>query len=122
MPTLHPASVAEYLDFGEYGYALSRFSGMWVGFKAISEIVESGASVAAATVAHLPRTGFFAATRRTALSLARICRARRSRSGWRPRSTRSTPSQKANPIDRHIYDVRQATLWHRHDAARRIST
>ncbi|WP_407177087.1 indolepyruvate ferredoxin oxidoreductase family protein [Bradyrhizobium sp. STM 3562] len=45
MPTLHPASVAEYLAFGEYGYALSRFSGMWVGFKAISEIVESGASI-----------------------------------------------------------------------------
>ncbi len=46
MPTLHPADVGEYLAFGEYGYALSRFSGMWVGFKAISEIVESGASVA----------------------------------------------------------------------------
>ncbi|MCA6126132.1 indolepyruvate ferredoxin oxidoreductase family protein [Bradyrhizobium sp. WSM 1704] len=45
MPTLHPADVGEYLAFGEYGYALSRFSGMWVGFKAISEIVESGASV-----------------------------------------------------------------------------
>src|SRR3954451_3367092 len=46
MPTLPPASVSEYLEFGEYGYALSRFTGMWVGFKAISEIVESGASVA----------------------------------------------------------------------------
>ncbi|MFC4174938.1 indolepyruvate ferredoxin oxidoreductase family protein [Microvirga sp. GCM10011540] len=45
MPTLHPASVSEYLEFGEYGYALSRFSGMWVGFKAVSEIVESGTSV-----------------------------------------------------------------------------
>jgi len=45
IPTLHPASVAEYLAFGEYGYALSRFSGMWVGFKAISETVESCASV-----------------------------------------------------------------------------
>ncbi|MBR9653208.1 indolepyruvate ferredoxin oxidoreductase family protein [Thalassovita aquimarina] len=45
MPTLAPASVAEYLSFGEYGYALSRFSGTWVGFKAISETVESGASV-----------------------------------------------------------------------------
>jgi indolepyruvate ferredoxin oxidoreductase len=45
MPTLNPANVAEYLSFGEYGYALSRFSGMWVGFKAISEAVESGASV-----------------------------------------------------------------------------
>src|SRR5215211_985282 len=45
IPTLHPATVSEYLEFGEYGYALSRFSGMWVGFKAISEIVESGVSL-----------------------------------------------------------------------------
>ncbi|MDN2581167.1 indolepyruvate ferredoxin oxidoreductase family protein [Aquibium sp. ELW1220] len=45
MPTLNPASVAEYLAFGAWGYALSRFSGMWVGFKAISETVESAASV-----------------------------------------------------------------------------
>ena len=45
MPTLNPSNVAEYLSFGEYGYALSRFSGMWVGFKAISETVESCASV-----------------------------------------------------------------------------
>ncbi len=45
MPTLNPASVAEYLAFGEYGIALSRFSGTWVGFKAISETVESGQSV-----------------------------------------------------------------------------
>ncbi len=41
-----PGIVAEYLAFGEYGYALSRFSGMWVGFKAISETVESAASIA----------------------------------------------------------------------------
>jgi indolepyruvate ferredoxin oxidoreductase len=45
MPTLNPSDVAEYLSFGEYGYALSRFSGMWVGFKAVSETVESCASV-----------------------------------------------------------------------------
>jgi indolepyruvate ferredoxin oxidoreductase len=45
MPTLNPSSVSEYPAFGEYGYALSRFSGMWVGFKAISETVESSASV-----------------------------------------------------------------------------
>ena len=45
MPTLNPASVAEFLEFGEYGIALSRFSGTWVGFKAISETVESGQSV-----------------------------------------------------------------------------
>jgi indolepyruvate ferredoxin oxidoreductase len=45
MPILNPASVAEYEAFGIYGYALSRFSGMWVGFKAISETVESAMSV-----------------------------------------------------------------------------
>lgn len=45
MPTLNPACVAEYIDFGLYGFALSRFSGTWVGFKAISETVESAASV-----------------------------------------------------------------------------
>lgn len=45
MPTLNPASVEEYLAYGEYGLALSRFSGTWVGFKAISETVESARSV-----------------------------------------------------------------------------
>ena len=45
MPHLNPANVAEYLDYGLYGIALSRFSGMWVGFKAISETVESAMSV-----------------------------------------------------------------------------
>ncbi|WP_370878918.1 indolepyruvate ferredoxin oxidoreductase family protein [Azospirillum picis] len=45
MPVLNPAGVRDYLDFGLYGYALSRFSGAWVGFKAISESVESSATV-----------------------------------------------------------------------------
>ena len=45
MPTLNPANVGEFLEFGAYGLALSRFSGTWVGFKAISETVESGQSV-----------------------------------------------------------------------------
>ncbi|MDN3921234.1 indolepyruvate ferredoxin oxidoreductase family protein [Roseateles violae] len=45
MPIVHPGNVAEYLEFGLYGWALSRFSGAWVGFKAISEVVESGMTV-----------------------------------------------------------------------------
>ncbi|MCC7411157.1 MAG: indolepyruvate ferredoxin oxidoreductase family protein [Gammaproteobacteria bacterium] len=45
MPVLNPAGIAEYLDFGLFGYALSRYSGMWIGFKAISETVESAASI-----------------------------------------------------------------------------
>ena len=45
MPVLAPANVAEYLEFGLYGWALSRYSGNWVGFTALSEVVESGSTV-----------------------------------------------------------------------------
>ena len=45
MPVIAPGSVAEYLEFGLYGWELSRFSGNWVGFTALSEVVESGATV-----------------------------------------------------------------------------
>ena len=45
MPVVAPANVAEYLEFGLYGWALSRFSGNWVGFTALSETVESGSTV-----------------------------------------------------------------------------
>jgi indolepyruvate ferredoxin oxidoreductase len=44
-PVVSPANVAEYLEFGLYGWALSRFSGNWVGFTALSEVVESGSTV-----------------------------------------------------------------------------
>ena len=45
MPVLNPATLQDYLDLGLLGFALSRFSGCWVGFKAISETVESSASI-----------------------------------------------------------------------------
>src|SRR5262245_36914130 len=45
MPVLNPATLQDYLDLGLLGFALSRYSGCWVGFKAISETVESSASV-----------------------------------------------------------------------------
>jgi indolepyruvate ferredoxin oxidoreductase len=45
MPIVSPASIAEHLEFGLYGYELSRYSGNWVGFTALSEVVESGATV-----------------------------------------------------------------------------
>ena len=44
LPVLAPAGIGEYLDFGLYGLALSRFSGLWVGFKAVADIVESSAT------------------------------------------------------------------------------
>jgi indolepyruvate ferredoxin oxidoreductase len=45
MPVINPASLQDYLDLGILGFALSRYSGCWVGFKAISETVESSASI-----------------------------------------------------------------------------
>src|SRR5712671_1288548 len=45
MPILAPANVAEMLTFGLYGWALSRYSGAWVGFTALSEVVESAGTV-----------------------------------------------------------------------------
>ncbi|MGN6652792.1 indolepyruvate ferredoxin oxidoreductase family protein [Trinickia sp.] len=45
MPIIFPASVEEYIEFGLAGYAMSRFSGLWVAYKAITETVESGRSM-----------------------------------------------------------------------------
>ena len=45
MPVVNPATLQDYLDLGILGFAMSRYSGCWVGFKAISETVESSASI-----------------------------------------------------------------------------
>jgi indolepyruvate ferredoxin oxidoreductase len=45
MPVLVPAGVQDYLDLGLHGWAMSRYSGCWVGFKAVADTVESSASV-----------------------------------------------------------------------------
>ena len=45
MPILNPAGVQDILDMGLLGFAMSRFTGRWVGFKTIAETVESSASV-----------------------------------------------------------------------------
>jgi len=45
MPVVSPAGVQEILDYGFYGYALSRFSGLWVGLKTMKDTVEATAVV-----------------------------------------------------------------------------
>ena len=45
LPVLSPADLSDLIEFGLYGYALSRYSGGWVGLTALSEVVESGATV-----------------------------------------------------------------------------
>ena len=45
IPVLYPSSVQEYLDYGLHGWAMSRYTGLWVAMKCVTDIVESGASV-----------------------------------------------------------------------------
>ena len=45
LPIVSPAGVQEILDYGLYGYALSRFSGLWVGLKTMKDTVEATAVV-----------------------------------------------------------------------------
>lgn len=47
IPIVNPASIEEYERFGLWGWALSRYSGTWVAFKAVTETVESGRSFTA---------------------------------------------------------------------------
>jgi indolepyruvate ferredoxin oxidoreductase len=45
VPVINPAGVQDYIDFGLLGWAMSRFAGVWVGFTAVGDTVESSASV-----------------------------------------------------------------------------
>lgn len=41
MPMLYPSSIHEFLEIGLFGIAMSRYSGCWVGYKVISETIET---------------------------------------------------------------------------------
>ncbi len=45
IPMMYPSTVQEYLDLGIHGWAMSRYSGLWVGMKCVTEVVEASASV-----------------------------------------------------------------------------
>jgi len=45
IPVLFPASIQEYLDLGLHAYAMSRYAGVWVGFKCVTEVVEASTAV-----------------------------------------------------------------------------
>ncbi|HWH49339.1 MAG TPA: indolepyruvate ferredoxin oxidoreductase family protein [Burkholderiales bacterium] len=45
IPILNPAGVQEVLDYGLYGWALSRYSGCWVGLKCMKDTIDASASV-----------------------------------------------------------------------------
>jgi indolepyruvate ferredoxin oxidoreductase len=45
IPVLNPAGVQELLDYGLYGYGLSRYAGVWVSLKCVKDNIESTATV-----------------------------------------------------------------------------
>ena len=45
IPILNPAGVQEVLDYGLYGFAMSRYAGVWVGLKCVKDNIESTATV-----------------------------------------------------------------------------
>ncbi len=107
MPVLNPADVSEFLTYGEYGFALSRYSGTWVGFKAVSETVESARSVELQadrdfTYPDLPDYPGGLHIRRADLPSPEI----ETRIRAKIKAVRAFAE--ANPIDRRIYDVEEA--------------
>ncbi len=45
IPTLYPSTVQDVLDFGRLGYAMSRFSGAWIGMKLHTNVADAYATV-----------------------------------------------------------------------------
>jgi indolepyruvate ferredoxin oxidoreductase len=45
IPVFYPSTVQEYLDLGLHGWAMSRYSGLWMAMKTVTEVVEASASV-----------------------------------------------------------------------------
>ncbi|HSS29269.1 MAG TPA: indolepyruvate ferredoxin oxidoreductase family protein, partial [Usitatibacter sp.] len=45
IPVLYPTGTQEIIDMGLHGFAMSRYSGLYVAFKVVSETVDSSASI-----------------------------------------------------------------------------
>ena len=48
MPLLYPANVSDIIEYSLYGWAMSRFSGAWVGFKIVPDTIDASTSLTAA--------------------------------------------------------------------------
>jgi indolepyruvate ferredoxin oxidoreductase len=53
-PTLYPGSVQEMLDLGLHGFALSRYAGLWVGMKCVTDVCDQAGTVEVSRAAVAP--------------------------------------------------------------------
>lgn len=110
LPIIHPASVDEYVAFGLWGWAASRFCGAWVAFKAISETVESSRSFTAEVLPRfvlpsreiLPPEGLGYSTRDFLTPAIELRMARRLDA--------ITAFARANPLDRMLVEAPRAEI------------
>ena len=108
IPFLDPAEVAEVLEFGVKGLALSRFAGTWAGMKCIAETMDASATLsvemaAYATVAprfDMPEEGVHLRIPDTAIAQERRLR--------QVKLPAAIAFARANGLDRLVVDAPQA--------------
>ncbi len=60
IPVLAPSSAPEIIEFGLIGWEMSRYSGLWVGLKIVTEVMDSGQSVSADPIVEMVEPADFA--------------------------------------------------------------
>lgn len=58
MPVLYPGSIQEIIAFGRYGFELSRYSGLWVGFKVVTDIADGFGTAVVHPIETIERPSF----------------------------------------------------------------
>ncbi|NLO78975.1 MAG: indolepyruvate ferredoxin oxidoreductase family protein [Xanthomonadaceae bacterium] len=106
IPVLNPANIQEYLDLGLVAFAMSRYAGVWVGMKCITDTVDGSASVivdpwrvqlVTPTDFELPPDGVHIRVPDTALA--------KEQRLWRVRLPAVQAFARANRLDRITHDL-----------------
>ena len=58
MPILYPGNVREVIEYGRYGFELSRYCGCWVGFKIVTDVADGFSTVDLSPIADVERPDF----------------------------------------------------------------